>query len=799
MRWSLVVLALGGCVTSHAVTCEDGTTCPAGATCLTITPIGTYCALPDELAACDGKQDGDECTIHGTAGTCHAGACLVDRCGNGVVDHGEVCDDGNTSAMDGCSADCRSTEVCGNGIPDPSVGEQCDLGDPIGHDGCASDCQLETAVWQVVGDISTPRQGMAYAYDPDRHRGVMFGGGNLNGTPYGDTNEWTGHRWVPIRTPVAPDPQQYAPMAYDVGHHELVLVQNATTWTRDRSGWHLRTPAHAPQQVTALVYDAARTRVMAFGGTGFLNGTPLQWSWDGTDWQELPAPPMAFRQKYQPAIAYDSQRAVVVMFGGMVGQFGGVLNDELWEFDGTTWTQRTKVATWPSPRAQSAMTFDPGSHRLLLVGGDTTSDAWEWDGTAWTPAPFPTLAGGATGVYGHAMATDTTRDVVTLVGLAGDVYELSGTTWSMVVQTMSLLPAPRTDAAAGVDPLYRELVVYGGRESGTAASDTWYWTGSWAQLATASPTPARIGAAMAYDPIRRDLVMFGGYDGASGYFADTWVWSHPGTAAVGTWSKLTTAMSPPARGFHMMAWDGVRGRILVIGGQPAHDQYSFDGTTWIHDTPATMPTPTFSSGMTWDPINRNVVLFGGTLATDGTTTLAETWIWDGTAWTQQALTVQPSPRTTTQLAWDAARRRVLLFGGAPVTNGLSLRDRWEWDGHMWTPQVPAPDTHDVQRHVLVTAPDGVGVISVGGAGTAGTEAVRRVYFDTNAARIEECTTTDYDGDGLAGCADPDCWTICTPLCPPGATQCPSGPSCGDGTCDALREACDSCPSDCGPC
>lgn len=46
------------------------------------------------------------------------------RCGDGVRDPGEACDDGNIIGGDGCSADCHSTEICGNGIVDP--GEECD-------------------------------------------------------------------------------------------------------------------------------------------------------------------------------------------------------------------------------------------------------------------------------------------------------------------------------------------------------------------------------------------------------------------------------------------------------------------------------------------------------------------------------------------------------------------------------------------------------------------------------------------------------------------------------------------------
>jgi cysteine-rich repeat protein len=73
--------------------------------------------------------------------------CAVDQdvcipiggCGDGVVnrDRGEVCDDGNIRNGDGCSSDCSTDKLCGNGVVDP--GEQCDAG-PIDTPGCDHDC-----------------------------------------------------------------------------------------------------------------------------------------------------------------------------------------------------------------------------------------------------------------------------------------------------------------------------------------------------------------------------------------------------------------------------------------------------------------------------------------------------------------------------------------------------------------------------------------------------------------------------------------------------------------------------------
>jgi cysteine-rich repeat protein len=63
-------------------------------------------------------------------------------CGDGVLQPGEVCDDGNTVGGDDCSADCRvDLSNCGNGQIDP--GESCDDGNFAPGDGCSAACQVE--------------------------------------------------------------------------------------------------------------------------------------------------------------------------------------------------------------------------------------------------------------------------------------------------------------------------------------------------------------------------------------------------------------------------------------------------------------------------------------------------------------------------------------------------------------------------------------------------------------------------------------------------------------------------------
>lgn len=65
-------------------------------------------------------------------------------CGDGYLDSGEVCDDGNRVAGDGCRADCKGVELCGDGLVDSVAGEQCDDGNTTPGDGCDAACQLDS-------------------------------------------------------------------------------------------------------------------------------------------------------------------------------------------------------------------------------------------------------------------------------------------------------------------------------------------------------------------------------------------------------------------------------------------------------------------------------------------------------------------------------------------------------------------------------------------------------------------------------------------------------------------------------
>ena len=104
----------------------------------------------DRLEVCE-----DSNTVDGDG--CSADCRSTEVCGNQVVDavNSEVCDDGNTLDGDGCSATCTSTEQCGNSVVDATVGEACDDGNTANGDGCSSVCQVEPP--PAKGNSGLPR------------------------------------------------------------------------------------------------------------------------------------------------------------------------------------------------------------------------------------------------------------------------------------------------------------------------------------------------------------------------------------------------------------------------------------------------------------------------------------------------------------------------------------------------------------------------------------------------------------------------------------------------------------------
>lgn len=181
---------------------------------------------------------------------------------------------------------------------------------------------------------------------------------------------------------------------------------------------------------------------------------------------------------------------------------------------------------------------------------------------------------------------------------------------------------------------------------------------------------------------------------------DTWVWKGAG------WKQRAPGGEIPSiRTSAAMAYDAATKTVVLFGGQSGSsisagnfrihgDTFVYNGRTnsWSKETPEVSPPPRVSGTMAYDAAARTVLLFGGS-ANPGNHVgqLNDTWAWNGTEkrWTPQEVPVSPPPRTFQTMAEDRATKTVVLFGGL-APGSILLGDTWTWNGaaKTWTEQSP---------------------------------------------------------------------------------------------------------------
>ena len=180
------------------------------------------------------------------------------------------------------------------------------------------------------------------------------------------------------------------------------------------------------------------------------------------------------------------------------------------------------------------------------------------------------------------------------------------------------------------------------------------------------------------------------------------------TIGLGTvsWRVETPASAPPKRLRMASAYQGA-GTVLLFGGDdvaPLGDTWLWDGVTWRQPKAAAAPDPRTGHAMAFDAARGKVILFGGV---DGTGAVrSDTWAWDGAAWSLLSPTTSPAPRQRHAMAYDARRGKIVLFGGCTDCAAQTLAETWEWDGTLWTlrtNQSPGGDVmaYDSARSVTV--------------------------------------------------------------------------------------------------
>ncbi|MFN7972296.1 MAG: kelch repeat-containing protein [Acidobacteriota bacterium] len=273
----------------------------------------------------------------------------------------------------------------------------------------------------------------------------------------------------------------------------------------------------------------------------------------------------------------------------------------------------TASPAWvPAPagpyRAQSRMAFDSVRNRMMLFGGDyggATNDLWEYDGTSWTQvvanAPAPAR-------YSHGVAFDSARNRLVIYGgytgaapfYLNDVWEYTPGFWTAA----SPIATPRASFGMAFDSARARTVIFAGYD-GAQKNDTYEYDGN---VYTGQPDSQHVELVMVFDSQRNVMVVFGGNPGPNN---DTWEYDG------GPWVYKNPATKPPARYWHAMAYDSARGRVVMFGGRTVasnynNDTWEYDGVDWYPG--ATAPaglTPRSQCAMAFDSARSRAVLEGG--------------------------------------------------------------------------------------------------------------------------------------------------------------------------------------------
>ncbi|MEM7200429.1 MAG: kelch repeat-containing protein [Planctomycetota bacterium] len=493
----------------------------------------------------------------------------------------------------------------------------------------------------------------------------------------GRTQQWDGARWsASLATPTGLLATQEA-MAFDSKRGCAVLQAGSETWEWDGQRWSLRGALSVRLFGAALAFDERRGVVVLYGNDSSVGVTA---EWDGASWRRrspaVSPPPLRYHR-----MAYDAARSQVVLFGGTPVS-GGALSADTWLWDGTNWRLATPARS-PAARLGPALSESTVPGRVLLFGGTTDTgaadDTWEWDGTQWIerrPAQRP--SGSPVG-----MVLDRQRGrVVMLLRGANDLWVWDGANWTSL-PGRAPAPAPQVEQLIA-DPVRRRLVTHGGVDpiSGVVLGSTWEWDGTvWREHTGPGPGP-RTGHAMTYDPVRGGVLLHGGVPTITGSPAssardDVWLWDGV------SWRQLAPSGFPAWQ--HGMAFDERRQRVVLLAGD---ETIEWDGSVWTSLRPSPRPQPRGRPGMAYDPVRGRMVMTGY-FRTSLSYWTADVWEWDGTAWAERwSLSSFPGLAPSGDLTFHPDLGRVVAWHSA-------------WDGSRWLPLLAPSPTSGFPRPALV--------------------------------------------------------------------------------------------------
>ena len=253
---------------------------------------------------------------------------------------------------------------------------------------------------RLAGTGPSARNSAAFAYDSKRKQAIVVGGRSVGGL-VDDTWEWDGAMWHE-RKVAGPGIRLHHFAAFDPRRERLVLygglkpiekrvVRLTDTWEWDGASWTRRDTEGFAAFPSSIAYDEVRGQVVviAVDATTPPDGErpSAMWAWDGTRWTRVGA---AFGEPTlspsQPLSAGPD--GLLILDGAM--HKGNVAMTWLWR--GGRWLRSDAAPPTPQ-RVSHAMAYDTRRKRVVMFGGhagfmpgrngEMFGDTWEWTGIAW--------------------------------------------------------------------------------------------------------------------------------------------------------------------------------------------------------------------------------------------------------------------------------------------------------------------------------------------------------------------------------------------------------------------------------
>ncbi len=337
-----------------------------------------------------------------------------------------------------------------------------------------------------------------------------------------------------------------------------------------------------------------------YAGTGVSSaGNAMVWRFDGTSWQ------LVGGQGVNSSWAFDTYETVTSMSsvnGKLYVGLGSSANDgEVWELNGSTWTQiggDSLNSGWTTNFEEiNSMASFNGS---LYVGtGNSANDAevWSWNGSTWTKIGGDSLNSGWTTNYERvtSLASYNGKLVAGLGSSANDaeVWSWNGSTWTKIGGDS--LNSGWTTNYEQVDALttYGDTLIAGlGITAGDA--EVWSWNGStWSQIGGDGLNNSWIDGT--YERART-LSVYNGklYAGLGNSTGDGEVWVYEN----GSWSKIAGNSINGGWGNtieEVGAFSPYKGKLYAGTGNTANA----DATVWAYGDNGYLTSTTSSFDTNW--------------------------------------------------------------------------------------------------------------------------------------------------------------------------------------------------------